>query len=83
MLGGLAMLDWLHTHKHSHTKQNSWWLKDAKGIEVSRVCDECIEAVKDQYDPAIFGDHRPDFDDTGLNTTRSYEDIVEEQIEED
>jgi hypothetical protein len=59
-------------HKQSHTKQNSWWLKDVKGIEVSRVCDHCIAAVKAQYKPEIFGEG-----------DESYEDVVEEPIEED
>lgn len=60
----------LTAHKQSHTQQNSWWLKDAKGIPVSRVCLECVTAVKDQYEPEVFGSGR-------------YEDVVEEQIEAD
>ena len=64
--------DALWTHKITHTKMNSWWLTDVRGIEVSRVCEICEEAIKDQYDPAIFGE--------GPN---HYDDIVEEQIEPD
>lgn len=62
----------LRTHKQGHNKQNSWWLCDARGIEVSRVCDDCEESVKAQYDPAIFGE-----------SDVSYEDVVEEPIEPD
>ena len=56
-------------HAAGHTKANSWWLKDVRGIECSRVCDEpgCIEAVKARYNPSVFGDYSD----------------VEEQIEED
>ena len=64
--------DQLRTHKSTHNKSNSWWLHDAKNIPVSRVCDDCEEAVKDRYDPAIFGEG-----------DRSYEDVVEEPIEAD
>jgi hypothetical protein len=60
----------LQAHKSTHNKANSWWLCDARGIEVSRVCDDCIDAVKAQYNPAIFGEGPV-----------SYEDVVEEPIE--
>lgn len=73
-LEGLFMdsKDQLLKHKETHTKQNSWWLNDIQGIPVSRVCDECIDAVKAQYNPAIFGEG-----------DESYEDVVEEPIDED
>lgn len=38
-----------------HTKQNSWWLNDCKGIPLKRVCDSCIEEVKKGYEPWVFG----------------------------
>jgi hypothetical protein len=60
--------DWLRAHKARHDKQNSWWLNDAKGIPVSRVCDECVNAVKAGYAPEVFGGGH-------------YEDVVEETIE--
>ena len=63
--------DQLMTHKASHTKSNSWWLKDAKGIELSRVCDECIGDVKKHYHPEVLGEYG------------NYEDVVEEEIEPD
>jgi hypothetical protein len=57
-------------HAQTHTKQNSWWLNDARGIPCSRVCDTpgCIEAVKARYKPEVFGEGR-------------YEDAVEEPID--
>jgi len=61
----------LHIHKQSHDKMNSWWLNDAKGIPLSRVCDDCIDLVKAQYCPEVLGEYG------------NYEDIVEEQIEPD
>jgi hypothetical protein len=61
----------LRAHKQSHTKQNSWWLNDAKGIPLSRVCDECEQAVIDSYPPEVTG------------RSGRYEDVVEEAIEPD
>lgn len=63
--------DQLHAHKATHDRKNSWWLRDAMGIEVSRVCDACEDAVKAQYDPAIFGES------PGVR----YKDVVDEPIE--
>lgn len=67
------MLDreqWLRVHKATHNRMNSWWLNDAKGIPLSRVCGECIDDVKDQYAPEVLG------------LCGRYEDVVDEQIEE-
>lgn len=61
----------LSVHKQIHDKSNSWWLNDAKGIPLSRVCEDCIEAVKSCYRPEVLGE------------SGNYEDVVEEQIEED
>lgn len=63
--------DQLRAHKETHEKHNSWWLKDARGIELSRVCDECIEEVKKRYPPEVIGERG------------RYEDVVDEQIEPD
>lgn len=60
----------LREHKCTHDKCNSWWLCDARGIEVSRVCDSCIDDVKHQYNPAIFGE-----------SDIPYEEYVEDTIE--
>ncbi len=60
---------WL-IHRNTHTKQNSWWLRDAKGIECCRVCDTpgCEAAAKSRYNPAIFN-------------ASEYDAFVEEPIE--
>ena len=63
--------DQLYIHKQAHTKQNSWWLNDAKGIPLSRVCDECEEDVINSYPPEVTG------------RAGRYEDVVEDQIEPD
>ena len=61
----------LSVHKQTHTKQNSWWMNDAKGIPLSRVCDDCVAATKSIYAPEVLGERG------------NYEDVVEEQIEPD
>ena len=61
--------DELRRHKMSHTKQNSWWLNDAKGIPLSRVCSECVQDVIGSYPPEVTG------------RSGRYEDVVEENIE--
>jgi len=61
----------LTAHKATHNKTNSWWLNDAKGIPLSRVCDTCIDAVEAHYAPEVLG-HRG-----------RYEDVVEEPIDYD
>ena len=63
--------DELHEHKRTHTKDNSWWLNDARGIPLSRVCDKCIAAVEATYKPEVLG------------KGGRYEDAVEERIEEE
>ena len=61
----------LDVHKRTHTKENSWWMKDAKGIELCRVCDDCADAAKSFYAPEVLGERG------------RYEDVVDEQIEPD
>jgi len=61
----------LREHMQTHTKGNSWWMKDAKGIPLSRVCEACVEAVKRRYKPEVLG------------LRGRYEDAVEERIEPD
>jgi hypothetical protein len=57
----------LREHKETHTKENSYWLYDAKGIALSRVCHTCIKDVMACYKPEVFD-------------TSKYEDVVEEPI---
>lgn len=38
------------------SKELSYELFDARGIYVQRVCDSCVESVKDRYRPEIFTD---------------------------
>lgn len=39
---------------HPHTKDDgSRWAKDAQGIELCRVCDECKDAKLSRYRPEI------------------------------
>ena len=61
----------LRAHKQTHDKSNSWWMNDARGIPLCRVCDECIKDSQKQYRPEVLG------------LSGNYEDVVEEQIEPD
>lgn len=61
----------LNEHKRTHTKENSWWMNDAKGIPLSRVCECCVKVVQSTYRPEVLG------------ISGKYEDVVEEQIEDD
>jgi hypothetical protein len=59
----------LHEHRQTHTKENSWWLNDVRGIPLCRICDDCQEAACSQYKPEVLG------------LSGNYEDVVEEPIE--
>lgn len=63
--------DDLRMHREQHTRDNSWWEHDARGIPLCRVCAECIDDSLAGYRPEVLG------------TCGKYEDAVEEQIEED
>lgn len=39
--------------RHNCDRDNSWWMHDAKGIPLDRVCDKCHEAKKSKYRPEI------------------------------
>lgn len=46
------------THQHAclggvPSSKPSWWLKDAHGIELCRVCTDCIAEKKRRYRPEI------------------------------
>jgi hypothetical protein len=38
-----------------HTKADSWWEVDGRGIPLARVCEKCCDAVLATYRPDIFG----------------------------
>ena len=61
--------DELQAHRTTHTRENSWWMNDAKGIPLCRVCDDCEDAAKRTYRPEVLG------------LSGNYEDVVEEPIE--
>jgi hypothetical protein len=61
----------LNAHRQTHTKQNSHWMNDAKGIPLCRVCEDCQDAAEKTYRPEVLG------------KKGRYEDVVEEQIEPD
>lgn len=36
-----------------HTKEDSYWETDGRGIPLARVCDKCRDEVLARYDPKI------------------------------
>lgn len=65
-----------------HTKFDSWWENDAKGIPLARVCDDCIKEKLSRFDPDILTDvqqERLGIYGMGLD----YTDVVTERIEAD
>jgi hypothetical protein len=40
--------------KCDHTRADSWWEHDGRGIPLARVCAKCQEEVMSKYDPKIF-----------------------------
>ena len=43
-----------------HTKDNSWWEYDARGIPLARVCDKCRRDVLKRYRPDVL--HDPNYE---------------------
>ena len=41
--------DILSEHRQSHTKANSFWLNDARGIPLCRVCPDCKTVAKSTF----------------------------------
>lgn len=39
-----------------HTKEESWWEHDARGIPLARVCDKCRKAKLAKYRPDVLTD---------------------------
>lgn len=61
----------LREHIETHDKTNSWWMNDAMGIPLCRVCDKCQADREAEYPPEVLG------------LSGSYTDVVEERIDED
>lgn len=40
----------------SHTKEESWWEHDARGIPLARVCEKCRKAKLAKYRPDVLTD---------------------------
>jgi len=66
--------DELRTHRQMHDRGNSWWMNDARGIPLCRVCDACLEAARRTYRPEVLG---------ATKGAGRYEEVVEERIEEE
>ena len=45
--------DWESLKSHLCDPQESWWEFDSQGIELDRVCDECVAAKLSRYRPEI------------------------------
>jgi hypothetical protein len=39
-----------------HTKEDSWWENDARGIPLARVCEKCIDEKLSKYRPEVLTD---------------------------
>lgn len=61
--------DTLRHHIQTHTKYNSYWEHDARGIPLCRVCNRCRRDQLAKYNPEVLG------------LCGRYEDAVEEPIE--
>lgn len=46
------------TCTHTHTRDNSWWEHDARGIPLARVCEHCVEAKLATYRPDVLTNAR-------------------------
>jgi hypothetical protein len=46
--------------KCDHTRADSWWEHDGRGIPLARVCAKCQEAVLSKYDPKILSHYTQD-----------------------
>lgn len=63
-----------------HTRDESWWEYDRRGIELCRVCDKCIEKRLRSFNPEVLTDEQ--LQTLGITIeVGEYEDVVEEQID--
>lgn len=60
----------------------SWWAKDARGIELARVCDQCEERKLAGYRPEVLTDSNYEADediepedDSFINDPSNFDDI--------
>jgi hypothetical protein len=65
----------------SHTREESWWEHDDKGLPLVRVCDKCIKDKLRGFHPAVLTDEQKNL--LGVETELEYSDVVEDQIEPD
>lgn len=42
--------------KCNHTRDESWWEHDARGIPLARVCERCVDEVLAKYRPDVLTD---------------------------
>lgn len=47
----------------NHTREESWWENDARGIPLARVCERCADAVLAQYRPDVLTNSRYECDE--------------------
>lgn len=60
----------------------SWWENDVKGFPLCKVCTECQAESLRKYRPEILSDEQREI--AGLaESDLSYEDVVEEPLDED
>ena len=49
--------------KCNHTRENSWWHHDARGIPTGRVCEKCVKSHEAKFRPEIFTDSNYEADE--------------------
>ena len=47
----------------NHTRDDSWWEYDARGIPLCRVCDKCQKEKLSAYRPEVLSDSNYDHDE--------------------
>jgi hypothetical protein len=52
----VVKVNFKETHMRcNHTQEDSYWVKDGRGIPLAKVCDKCIDEVLSQYNPVVLG----------------------------
>lgn len=39
----------MHSVRCNHSRDESYWIYDARGIELARVCERCEASVRERY----------------------------------